>query len=262
MPVAHQPIESAATIPSEDEPTLKHTLSFTAVPLPRRTILARVELRHVHAVGQTLLYGVALFDSATGNVAAVDPRGPLPADLPRRAGRHLRECERLPSRVRRAGGRRWCRTGPTALSRLRDGALDPRRQVVVEGQPPNGAGPFKGTPPADATIVGEANASIELRAEAAGGGFLVLTDPYYPGWRAYVDGIETTILRADYLFRAVPVGPGSHNVTFQFSPATLAVGAQLSVAGVLIVAAGVLVGMVGWLVASLLRRRRRAAPAA
>ncbi len=42
---------------------------------------------------------------------------------------------------------------------------------------------------------------VSLQADTEGG-YLVLADAYYPGWRAYVDGEETPVLRGDYLFRA------------------------------------------------------------
>jgi uncharacterized membrane protein YfhO len=57
---------------------------------------------------------------------------------------------------------------------------------------------------------------------------LILTDSYYPGWRAYVDGKETTILRANHFFRGVPVGPGAHVVEFQYDPLSFKVGLRVS----------------------------------
>jgi hypothetical protein len=113
----------------------------------------------------------------------------------------------------------------------------------------------------DATVVAEGNAVVDLRAEAPGGGFLVLSDPYYPGWRAFVDGVETPILRADYLFQAVALPPGSHEVRFVFVPWSLQRGMLLSAAGVAIALSAILIGIGGLLVARrpwrrLIRRRR------
>jgi hypothetical protein len=48
-------------------------------------------------------------------------------------------------------------------------------------------------------------------------GFLILTDSYYPGWRAEVDGRPEPIYRADGMFRAVFLEPGRHSVTFHFA---------------------------------------------
>ena len=49
-------------------------------------------------------------------------------------------------------------------------------------------------------------------------GILVLTDSYYPGWKATVDGKETKIYLADYNFRAVIVPSGKHKVVFEYEP--------------------------------------------
>src|SRR5262249_14701854 len=126
--------------------------------------------------------------------------------------------------------------------------LDPRRQVVVESPPVGGPGPFTGTPPVDAAIVAEGTAVVDVSAEAPAGGFLVLTDPYYPGWRAYGGGQETPVLRAAYLFRAVALPAGPHLVRFTFTPTSLERGAILSLAGVVIAVGAVLIGLGGPLV--------------
>ncbi|MEK7565510.1 MAG: YfhO family protein [Patescibacteria group bacterium] len=47
---------------------------------------------------------------------------------------------------------------------------------------------------------------------------LFLSDNYYPGWQATVDGTPTKIMRADFAFRAIPVPAGSHKVIFFYSP--------------------------------------------
>ncbi|MCK4572353.1 YfhO family protein, partial [candidate division WOR-3 bacterium] len=73
-------------------------------------------------------------------------------------------------------------------------------------------------------------------------GYLVLSEHYYPGWEAYVDGERVKILRANYLFRAIPLGSGEHKVKFIFSPETFQIGVILSLLGVLfIIVAGITV---------------------
>ena len=68
---------------------------------------------------------------------------------------------------------------------------------------------------------------------------LLLTDNYYPGWKAAVDREETEILRANYTFRAVPLTAGGHEVRFYYDPMSFKVGLIISVLS--LVALGVLV---------------------
>jgi uncharacterized membrane protein YfhO len=57
---------------------------------------------------------------------------------------------------------------------------------------------------------------------------LFLSDNWYPGWKAEVDGDETEIWRANYTFRAVPLVPGEHEVRFFYEPRPLMVGLAVS----------------------------------
>ncbi len=71
-----------------------------------------------------------------------------------------------------------------------------------------------------------------------GNRLLVFTDADYPGWRAYLDGIETPIRRANEAFKAVVVPPGTHRVEFVFRPVRVYVGAGMSLATLLAVLLG------------------------
>jgi len=82
---------------------------------------------------------------------------------------------------------------------------------------------------------------IRLMVTARADGLLVLSDLYYPGWIARVDGRPVEILRANYLMRAVHVPAGEHEVIFLYAPLSFAAGVWMSVAGGL-AAAGLGVG--------------------
>jgi hypothetical protein len=66
---------------------------------------------------------------------------------------------------------------------------------------------------------------------------LVLLDADYPGWQASVDGKAARIYNANYLFRAVLLGPGRHHVTFRYAPRSVYLGLELACAGALLLAA-------------------------
>jgi hypothetical protein len=56
-------------------------------------------------------------------------------------------------------------------------------------------------------------------------GYLVFSEPYYPGWRVYVDGKLTPILRANYAFSAIFLPTGEHEITRIYRPNSLLLGA-------------------------------------
>jgi uncharacterized membrane protein YfhO len=70
---------------------------------------------------------------------------------------------------------------------------------------------------------------IELDVNLGSDGYLVLSEHYYPGWKAYLDGERTAIICANYLFRAVPVSKGKHRVSFLFQPGSLYLGVVLAI---------------------------------
>jgi uncharacterized membrane protein YfhO len=77
-----------------------------------------------------------------------------------------------------------------------------------------------------------------VRLNASGPGYLLLTDAFYPGWVARVDGRPAPILRADLMFRAVALGPGAHEVVFSFEPMSVKAGLIVSaLAGLALAAA-------------------------
>ena len=113
-----------------------------------------------------------------------------------------------------------------ALVAIKADGFDPGRTVVLEGA----TVPVSGTPadPVPATFVNDGPNSVIVRVTSGAPGYLVLTDPYYAGWQATVDGQPATVLRADWTFRAVAVTAGSHEVAFKFRPTSLIVGGLVS----------------------------------
>ncbi len=120
--------------------------------------------------------------------------------------------------------------GDDALRRLGD--LDLRRQALVAPEWAEFAaagGDTEGDSDAVRVVARSANA-LELDAQAAGPGLLVLSEIWYPGWRAWVDGRAVPVVRADYLLRAVPIEQaGAHRVRLVYVPVWLYVGAAISV---------------------------------
>ena len=61
--------------------------------------------------------------------------------------------------------------------------------------------------------------NIYLNVNASGNNFLFLSDTYVgKGWKAYVDGNETPIYRANHNFRGIVVSKGNHKIHFEYLP--------------------------------------------
>jgi hypothetical protein len=69
---------------------------------------------------------------------------------------------------------------------------------------------------------------VDLVTRSATRALLVLGDAYATGWQARVDEHPTPIARANAVFRAVAVPPGSHRVSFTYEPESFKVGALIS----------------------------------
>jgi len=70
--------------------------------------------------------------------------------------------------------------------------------------------------------------NINLKVFTEKQGLMVLSDSYYPGWKAFVDGVPAKIYIADYAFRAIVVPAGEHEITFLFSPFSFKIGMAIS----------------------------------
>ncbi len=109
-------------------------------------------------------------------------------------------------------------------------SFSPTRTVVLEREGTRASPRSVETPKASHIAFARYDPNgVELRVESPASGWLVLSDVYYPGWRATVDGRPTPILRADYTFRAVSVPAGKHVVEMVFAPRTWYIGLALSV---------------------------------
>ena len=106
--------------------------------------------------------------------------------------------------------------------------------------------------------LGAGNAGAEVRVRSyergrvgvdvktAESAILVVGDAIYPGWRARIDGVETPLIRANMLFKAVLVPAGAHEVVFSYEPGAFSLGAAVSIASLAaLLAAAIMLGLRG-----------------
>lgn len=115
-----------------------------------------------------------------------------------------------------------------ALAHMRAADFAPTVEVVVEEQGGFVPGSPTGAGSDQVQVLEYTPERVEVAVDLAAPGYLVLTDAWYPGWRAWIDGEEVEVLAADLLFRAVALDAGRHRVVFTFRPSSLGVGAGVS----------------------------------
>ncbi|MHB8644572.1 MAG: YfhO family protein [Thermomicrobiales bacterium] len=135
-----------------------------------------------------------------------------------------------------------------AFDRIKAPDFDPTKIVYLQGSvTATTADPAASS----ATVTRDGTDGVTVRVTTANAGYLVLSDAYFPGWQATVDGHAATVLQADLAFRAVFLpGGGDHTIVFRFRPPWWAIGWGL--AG--LTALGTIALLV---VTPVMRRRRR-----
>jgi len=127
-----------------------------------------------------------------------------------------------------------------ALAALTDESFDPKTTVVIqnpESQPSQSDHiTSQDLNPNSARIIEEGRNRVVVETQTLGEALLVLSDNYYPGWKASIDGAQTDVLRANHTMRAVKLAGGTHVVSFVFDPAALRISIIVSLIAAAVVA--------------------------
>jgi len=107
--------------------------------------------------------------------------------------------------------------------------FDMTKTAVIETKLPS-VRMIPSTLPDKAAVTSYGYDTASITAELPSPGLLVFTDTYYPGWRAYVDGVPAEILRVDGLVRGVFLSEGAHEVIFEYRPESFKYGIVLFLA--------------------------------
>ena len=74
-------------------------------------------------------------------------------------------------------------------------------------------------------------AYMKYESVSSSNGVAVFSEIFYPkGWHAFIDGKESTILRANFVLRALEVPEGKHTIEFKFEPKPYTVGNNITMA--------------------------------
>jgi uncharacterized membrane protein YfhO len=108
--------------------------------------------------------------------------------------------------------------------------FDPEQAVILSERLPDITQQDAGSSSADDSVVIEEQGSNEyrFRIETGSAGVLVVSQIYYPGWRATIDGERVRVLDANYALTGIPVPAGSHSVRLTFAPGSFIAGLAIT----------------------------------
>lgn len=223
------------------------TLGFDAnaylakFPLPRPFPVARVQLKSLATGATVQFYGLSLVNYRRGEVYNLDPLNRERFNIIRRGedGIILENTQALP-RAFLVAQAVVLPPGADVLGFMQGGPYDPARMVVFEAPeaPPEyrvdllrlDGGPGRDQAGTVRWLADEPE-YIRLEVSTPYWAYLVLADSYYPGWVATVDGVPVRVYRANYIFRAVQIWPGVHQVEFRYVPESFRRGFLITFAG-------------------------------
>lgn len=121
---------------------------------------------------------------------------------------------------------------------METGKIDPAKTAVVEqsfNEQLSGFTP-KADPSATITLKSYKANHLVYESNAASEQLAVFSEIWYPhGWKATIDGKDASVIRANYLLRALRVPAGKHTIEFRFEPSSYYTGEKISLASSLLV---------------------------
>jgi hypothetical protein len=121
-------------------------------------------------------------------------------------------------------------SGKRLLAQLDSPGVDPRRQALL-GEPLRAPlEPRSDTAREDVTFDAYAPDKLELKVHAGSRGLLVLSEIFYPGWEAAVNGNSAPIYEVDGALRGIVIPGGESRVVMQYAPRPILAGLWLSLA--------------------------------
>jgi len=113
------------------------------------------------------------------------------------------------------------------ISTLRSPGFDPERHVLLTEQPFSSDLPAAGEDGGDVVQnISPNEYHVQVRSSAQS--VLLLSQIFYPGWQATLDGAATQIFPANYALTGVAIPPGNHDVHLFFDPASFKIGIAIT----------------------------------
>lgn len=126
-------------------------------------------------------------------------------------------------------------------SRLADTSFDPMQTLLIKGANASITSAVDSKPVWKVNLIRSSALRTEFDVYTSAPGWLLISDTYYPGWKATVNGRQTTIRQAHLALRAIEIPEGRHTVVFVYDPDSFRFGMFISLVSTLI-----LFGFIGY----------------
>ena len=112
-------------------------------------------------------------------------------------------------------------------NKLWDNTYDPSDKALVENYDLR-VSRFNNYGLNNVNILKYENNFVDLEVNMKEDGYLVFSDTYYPGWKAYINGKETEIYKTNGIFKGIYIPEGEYNIRFRFLPNSFLIGVIIS----------------------------------
>jgi len=230
---------------------------WARLSLDARTSVSKIEITNTTQAAALAIWKATLYDSTDKRSTPLTNNAARPSLDPARWPKVAEFDGVIVLRNTRACPRAWLVAeaeavdGEEALRRIRGAStheFDPRRTALIEAradelpQLPGGAV----APASDARIINYAANKLMIETSAPTPTVLIVSEIFYPGWEAKVDGRATQILLTDYLLRGVALPAGTHIVEMRYAAPAARHGALISALTLLLLCA---LAIYAWLTA-------------
>ena len=131
-------------------------------------------------------------------------------------------------------------SGDEAIDKISSPNFNSSESVVLENSEPGvktwlqtgkNAGSRSSSSKDRVTYLRESNNSIALSTYSEEPSLLVITETFYPGWKATIDGKNAPILHGNYLFKSLILEAGHHEIRISYFPDSFKIGVLLCIIG-------------------------------
>jgi hypothetical protein len=120
------------------------------------------------------------------------------------------------------------------LARVKEPTFDPERSVIFSAAPGEPGASNAGAVALDARVqlIDKGTNGYRLRVDSNGRAVLVISQMYYPGWKATIEGSAVEVYPVNFALTGIVVPAGVHEIRIFFRPDSFRIGLMISLVSI------------------------------